>query len=811
LKLRSSLLLRVFLTVCSMLALGGGEVFAQASERIVYSFHPLALGHTPNGPLISDAAGNLYGTTIWGGDYGLGTVFELTPNSHGGWTEIVLYSFTGGSDVYAPSAALILDKAGNLYGAATEGGGMGLGGVFRLAQNSHGVWVESVLCSLDGYQPDGGLVFDDAGDLYGVVGIGPKAAGSVFRLSPGSNGHWTKQVLYTFTGGTDGGAPNAGLVFDPAGHLYGTTSEGGAAEAGVVFELTRSSGGSWTEVVLYSFSGGSDGYAPSGGVIFDGAGSLYGTTISGGVGCDGASCGTVFKLTRASVGQWTESVLYNFSGGSDGQNPHGMLAFDAVGNLYGTTASGGSGNWGTVFELSPGSDGQWSESVLWRFTGGGDGEYPESGVLIGGSGQLYGTATSGGGSTENGTVFELTPSTGGHWTETTLTNFPYTGGGSPVGNLISDSSGNFYGTADYGGTHGYGTVYELSPSAEGTWKETTLYNFTTGLGGGASPSSLIFDASGNLYGETARGGAQGRGLVFELSPSSGGNWTEKDLYSFKGDKDGGNPFGGLIFDGAGTLYGTTEFGGSTGCGSACGTVFEVMPSANGPWVETVLYQFTGGSDGGSPAAGLVFDEAGNLYGTTEYGGEPDFECASGCGTVFKLSPGSAGGWTETVLHQFTGYTGDGAFPAAGLILDSSGNLYGTTTYGGTHTLDCSIGCGAVFELSPASGGWTESTLSKFTGGNGFYPLAGVILDSGGNLYGTSEGGLYDTEGTVFELSPISGGWSQAILHVFPFPIPGDLDGLFPEGGVILDHAGNLYGTTIGGGVAGGGTVFEVTP
>jgi uncharacterized repeat protein (TIGR03803 family) len=813
---KTSVRLQILFTVCSMLALGWGNVLAAASETVVYNFHPLAMGFQPNGPLISDAAGNLYGSTAYGGEFGLGTVFELKPKSGGGWTESVLYSFKGGSDVFAPCAGLVFDAAGNLYGGATAGGGLGLGGVFRLTPDSRGGWTESVLTSLDGYQPDGGFVFDAAGNLYGVVGLGPRSDGSVFELTPDSNGHWTKRLLHTFTGGSDGSAPNASLVAR-AGHLYGTTSSGGAGEGGVVFELTAGSGGSWTERVLYSFSGGGDGWAPVGGVIFDQAGNLYGTTDSGGAGCSGAGCGTVFKLTPSSDGQWVKSVLYNFGGGSDGQNPYGALSFDQAGHLYGTTSGLYSlSPRGTVFELTPQSDGQWIETVLWRFTGGADGEYPESGVLVGSAGQLYGTAISGGTAGflhGDGTVFELTPGAGGEWQEVTITDFPFTDSGGPQSNLIADSGGNFYGTATYGGAHGYGTIYELTQSAGGAWKESILHSFTTGEAFyGSEPSSLVFDGSGNLYGETAYGGAHGVGLVFELSPSASGGWTEKNLYSFKGDRDGGNPFGGLILDQAGNLYGTTQFGGSAGCGSACGTVFELTPGVNGKWSETVLYSFAGGNDGFFPVGGVVFDRAGNLYGTTQYGGIQSFQCSpSGCGTVFKLSPATGGGWTESQLHLFTEQGGDGALPVAGLIFDETGNLYGTTAFGGTHTLDCSIGCGAVFELSPTeSGGWTERTLDGFVGLDGYLPVAGVIFDAAGNLYGTTEGG-FDTEGTVFELSPVSGGWNETVLHVFPFSDPGSHDGQFPEAGLILDRSGNVYGTTTDGGKSGGGMVFEITP
>jgi uncharacterized repeat protein (TIGR03803 family) len=244
---------------------------------------------------------------------------------------------------------------------------------------------------------------------------------------------------------------------------------------------------------------------------------------------------------------------------------------------------------------------------------------------------LYGTTVDGGGVTSYGTVFELTPSAGGVWTETVLHTFAYSGtdGYTPLAGLVFDASGNLYGTTVNGGAYKYGTVFELTPTAGGGWTETVLHSFNNkGTDGYWPYASLILDASGNLYGTTLNGGTSNVGTVFELTPTAGGGWTETVLHNFRG-KDGYNPNSSLIFDAAGNLYGTTVKGGHYGYG----TVFELTPTAGGIWAETLLHSFNNnGTDGYWPYAGLIFDAVGNLYGTSYLGG------AHGFGTVFEITP-----------------------------------------------------------------------------------------------------------------------------------------------------------------------------
>jgi len=346
------------------------------------------------------------------------------------------------------------------------------------------------------------------------------------------------------------------------------------------------------------------------------------------------------------------------------------------------------------------------------------------------------------------------------------------------------------------------TLFVTSARAQAPW-EKVLYSFN-GAGGGWPWAGLVFDTRGNLYG-TAAGGASncaagGCGTVFQLSHKVGGGWTYTVLRSLDA-ADGFDPYAGVIFDPAGNLYGTTVYGGAYGVG----TVFELRQQGVRRWTEKLLYSFNGeNGDGGNPLAALIFDAAGNLYGTTgEWGTNFDYY-----GTVFELSPEAGGGWTETVLYVFN--STDGSQPS-GLIFDTDGHLYGTTSGGGAY------GYGTVFELSPeAGGGWTEKVLHSFDGTDGAVPLAGLIFDPAGNLYGTTWQGGDLTQcdgrgcGTVFELSTnADGSWTETILHSFDPKCHND--GVNPGSGVIFDAAGHLYGTTVYGGAYGYGTVFEITP
>jgi uncharacterized repeat protein (TIGR03803 family) len=383
--------------------------------------------------------------------------------------------------------------------------------------------------------------------------------------------------------------------------------------------------------------------------------------------------------------------------------------------------------------------------------------------------------------------------------------------------------------------HWGGAVIEFTPNSGG-WKPKIVYSFLGGNDGASPTGNLAFDKQGNVYGATYWGGeagTAGAGTVFKLTPVSGG-WEESVIYNFNpgADKGGIFPSGGVIIDGSGNLYGVTQQGGTGfiaggGCPYGCGTVYELSPTENGGWTQSTLYNFGASSnDGVYPGTPLTLDANGNLYGTAPHGGpsqDPncDIDPPIGCGVVYELSPGASGAWAETILHNFNPDDGDGAVPSSGLIFDKAGNLYGTTDVGGLG--QCSAtggGCGTVIRLSPSVGGkWTESVLYRFPLKVGNSPDSGVTFDGYGNLYGTTMGGGAYNSGIAFRLSPaISGEWSPSVIHSF-----GErTDGREPSTPLVMDPAGNFYGTTTEGGsnrtgmcgyngVEGCGTVYEILP
>jgi len=363
------------------------------------------------------------------------------------------------------------------------------------------------------------------------------------------------------------------------------------------------------------------------------------------------------------------TVLYNFRGGSDGANPQMTLITDSSGVLYGTTTNGG--GQGTVFKLSPPRQGRiWAETVLHRFAGGSDGANPVAGLILGKDGALYGTTLNGGNThcpQGCGVVFKVSK-TG---RETVLYRFTDTNSdaANPGGGVIFDQSGNLFGTTEQGGDQNNGAVFELTRKG-GVWKESTIHSFHQFKDGYDPHDGLIMDQSGALYGTTMKGGRSLDGVVFRMNEDSSG-WNFTTLYSFDPHgADGIHPVSGLIFDQAGSLYGTTQFGGWRNALDS-GTVFKLTPGGD----ESLLYSFTGGHDGSIPQAGLVLDRAGAFYGTTFAGG------GSGQGVIFKLTPQVDGSYIESVQHSFTGGS-DGGGPVGGLLFGKDGALYGTASVGG---------------------------------------------------------------------------------------------------------------------------------
>jgi uncharacterized repeat protein (TIGR03803 family) len=414
-----------------------------------------------------------------------------------------------------------------------------------------------------------------------------------------------------------------------------------------------------------------------------------------------------------------ETVLHTFTRGPEGDQPYlSGVTLGPDGSLYGTACFSGAGGNGTVWKIDP-----WGKaSAVYAFPGNEGGQYLyNAGVLLGSDGHLYGT-TDYGGSHGAGVVYELNDQ-GEEKVRYTFDTFTAAGFGQPTAGVIRDAAGNFYGTTFIGQAninYGFGVVYKVDAAGHAE----VLHNFTGGADGGDPYGELLLDPQGDLYGTASGGGASNNGVVFRIDPSG----NETVVYSFAGGADGAGPLGTLIRDSAGNFYGTTNGGGA----SNAGVVFKIDSSGH----ETVLYSFTGGADGGYPLGGLVADGAGNLYGATGGGGT-----AASAGVVFKIDPSGH----ESVLYAFTGGA-DGAYPAwVTLARDAAGNLYGTTAGGGT------TNNGVVFKVDSAG---RETVLHNFTGGDdGSQPYAGVILGPGGEIYGATRFGGRANVGVVFEIKP----------------------------------------------------------
>jgi hypothetical protein len=435
-----------------------------------------------------------------------------------------------------------------------------------------------------------------------------------------------------------------------------------------------------TETPIYSFTGGSDGATPSTTLLPDSSGNYYGTTFSGGSyagsQCSFFGCGVVFKLSPNSSGGFTESVIYSFTGGTDGAGPAASLTFDSQGNLYGTALGGGintntctfftAPGCGVVFKLSPNGSGGWTESVLYSFKAGNDGYDAESPLNFDSVGNIYGTTSLGG----------------------------------PLKKCAS--------------TEGCGEVFKLTPNGSGGWTYSVIHFFSNGTDGGRPYSGVVIDHAGNIFTNTTQGGnlndcaTQGCGTLVELSPN-GASYRFRVLHAFTGLADGNFVQGGLFIDSSGVIYAPMQTGGhrSGVCRSigGCGVIFKATPNATGGYTPGVAYTFTGGADGYGPVSALIADPSGNLYGAAA--GKPtggSNQCADGsCGFVYKLTPAGGSSFTESIIYAFTGGT-DGGLPAypAAVTLDASGNIFGTV-FGYGIPNGCSAfgnGCGVAYKITP---------------------------------------------------------------------------------------------------------------
>ena len=687
-----------------------------------YSSETLSLlggtdGSWPYGRLLMDGSGNIYGTAFGGGNANDdGTVFEIKA---GAGTVTTLATFNG-SDGSEPHGGLVMDVASNLYGTTLYGGEYGNGVLYEIAKGSGAVTTLASFNGSNGSTPAGELLLQ-GGNLYGTTFYGgPFASGTVFEYELGSD---TLITLASFDG-NNGADPAAGLIMDGSGNLYGTTSEWGVYGVGTVFEVKADSG---VITTLASFNG-VDGAYPFSTLLMDGSGNLYGTALCGGAyGAEngGSGDGTVFEVV---AGSNTITPLVSFNG-TDGESPYAGLVSDGSGDLFGTTAYGGGNGLGNVFEIMAGTN---TVTPIAGFHLS-DGAYPEGALILDGSGNLYGTVSFGGNANCDGAIFELSPNA----TVAKLAFLPQPGNAvagvtmpsitvdveNASGALVSTdnsdvtltiSSGTFSGTLTEQAVNGVATFSDLSIPAMGTYTLTATdgaltqatsapfavnpaptYLFQT-VGGlhwteGSWPSGrLLVDGAGDIYGTASGGGdAYGDGTVFEIKAGTG---TVTTLATFDWTH-GSEPYGGLVMDAAGNLYGTTLYGGDYGDG----VLYEI---AKGSSVITSLASFDG--DNGAFPVGELLLEGGNLYGTASYGG------AYGYGTVFEYGLSNH---RLTTLVSFD--WSNGADPAAGLIMDGSGNLYGTAGLGGQY------GLGTVFEVNAKS--HAIKTLASFSGANGAFP------------------------------------------------------------------------------------------
>lgn len=772
-------------------------------------------GENPYWPLVQAGDGNFYGTTAYGGQYGNGTVFRMTP----GGTVTFPVSFNG-TNGGTPYAGLTLGQDGNLYGT-TAFGGAGNGTVFQMTTSG----VLSTLASFNGENgnaPFGALVQGQDGNFYGTtIGGGAFGVGNVFRMTPA--GVLTNLVSFNVV---NGGLPYAGLIQGADGNLYGRTTTNSAGGEGTIFRVTTN--GALTTLVSF----GPDAGFSYGNLVQDADGNFYGTTTDGGTSGDG----NVFKMTPDGV--LTNLLSFNYSNGG---GPYGGVRQGLDGNFYGTTEYGGSSGYGTVFAITP--NGTLTTLGTFISTLGYSLAAPAQGV----DGNLYGTTafTGTGGSGEAyvlkianqslqittqpksqtaflGQTVKLGVATLGsfpisyQWQEnsTNLTDAGNLSGSSTrvltFANVTAANAGlysvivsNSFGsvtstpalltvtssvpvitlqpakqtvlsgaTATYqvGAVGNFPLYYQWQLNGNNITDSTNIIGTTTTILTIANVSS-VNTGTYSVIVSNSLGWVSSAGAVLTLS-------TLTNLYSFTGGPDGANP-NALVPGANGLFYGTTQNGGTNGYG----TIFQLQLAANG--TPTNLYSFTGAGDGAFPVAGLVPGADGNFYGSASVGGT-----GGDWGTIFKITPGG----TFSSIYSFTGVA-DGGFPYAELVQGTDGNFYGTTLEGGI-----SKGWGTVFEITPDG---LLNSLHSFTGGaDGGSPEAALVQGVDGRLYGTtSEGGT--GSGTVFAIST-----NGALVTLYSFT--GVSDGGFPYAGVIQAGDRNLYGTTAYGGQYGNGTIFKIT-
>ena len=705
------------------------KVTAGGALTILHSFAGGTDGASPYAALLQAADGNFYGTTLRGGHSDFGTIFRMTPAG----SVTILHQFAGGQDGAHPYSPLIQTPGGTFYGTTPYGGFFGRGTIFTMTPTGVVSIVNHIKGPVYESRPFAGLTRTTAGTFYGVTAFGGGFGhrGTLFMLTPAG----TPALLHVFSGASDGEFPYAELTQGADGNLYGTTSAGGAFGKGVAFRSTLD--GVFT--LLHQFTGGPDGGQPSGHLRQGTDGNFYGTTASGGAsssgvvyrmtptgivtpmhafsGAEGACpCGALvtaadgsFYGTTASGGAFDAGVVFRVT--SDGAftlvrsltgdpeaaqprpsvfqglaNPRASVIVGTDGNLYATTSAGGTADLGAVIKI----DRSGGVTQLYSFTGNGDGGQPTTALVQATDGSFYGGTGFGQSPSVNTNVlFRVAPN--GTFTKLHLLDF--VSDGQIPSALIQAMDGNLYGTTRFGGPAGLGTVFRMTT----TGVFSTLHVFTGGADGASSMASLVQATDGDFYGTTAAGGASGLGTVFKMTPAG----VVTILHAFAGGSDGSSPRAPVIQGSDGNLYGTTTLGGA----GDVGTVFKLTLGGS---ALTVLHSFRH-KDGSTPHAPLVQAPDGNFFGTTTYGG------ALGVGTIFKMTPTGAIG----VLHAFNLL--DGARPFGGLVRTPDGHYFGTTFNGGPS------GMGVVFETDGRRAPVPLFWRHKSTGQNARWLLNGTTI------------------------------------------------------------------------------------
>ncbi len=735
---------------------------AAVTLSTLHTFNTQTVGNNPNDvcKLLLASDGNYYGTTLSGGSNNLGTVYQLTPA--GALT--IVHSFTNNGDGYTPAGSLIQGADGKLYGTVNNGGAGGRGEVFKV--NTNGTGFATVYAftgsTTDGGSPNGGVVQDSSGSLYGAtLNYGANGNGTIYKVKTDGTGF---KDLHDFISSSEGNPEYYSLILNGT-TLYGVLNGGGPTGYGSLFSITTAGTGF---AIVHAFTASTDGAYPRG-IILGADGKLYGSTYQSGPG----GYGTVYKVSTTGTGF---TVLKAFDNTNTGGYVVGTLSQDSSGILYGGTQQGGpSSNDGTVFKLH--TDGS-NFLVLHTFaTDGHEGDNNGSGVIVAADGSLIGTRYAGGSISRNtGTIFGVNKDGTGFHLVYDLSAGRVEGFNTYSG-LVRGSDGNFYGVTRYGGWYDDGTLFKMTPAGV----VTVLHNFAAGASDGDQPfATLVQDSSGNFYGSTYYGGTYNEGTVFQLKA----NGTYTLLYVF-GQTGGSYIPSSLLVGADGLLYGTSYYGGQYNNGA----VFRLTLDG----YETVIHSFKGGTTEGQYAnSGLLQLADGTLYGTTFNGG------TNNQGTVYKLNVGGSGFAT---LHSFTAAT-DGANPDAGLILGTDGKLYGTTSVSGP------ANGGTLYNIATNGSGY--HVVHQFGASTDGSSPNQVMQATDGRLYGTANTGGPNSVGTAWRMTTTGG--SFTVLNAF---INNGTQGYNPGSPLLEAPDGNVYGTTYAGGplpfpgTTVGGTVFSL--